>query len=287
MKSSCIVIACLLFLCISSVSAQKQKTVEGTYTYYASFNITPAQAEQEAIHGAQVDAIGKEFGRTVSQNNVSTVSNEAENFYMEGFSMVKGEWIETIGTPEIERAFTETGFYVKCTIRGKAREVKNSKVEIETNVLCNNIDKRYANTEFHPGERLYLQFKTPVNGYITVFLHDKANDIVSCMLPYRRDDGSAVEVKGNQDYVFFSKAADVTGKRVDEYVMNCDSEQELNVMYILFSKNPFATTILTDDGKPTSLRMLSYDKFVEWMTKVRTSDTSLQITQKNIIIKPN
>ena len=56
----------LLLLALSlPVMAQKTKTVEGEYTYYAPENVTPEQAKRIALERAKTQAIADEFGTIV------------------------------------------------------------------------------------------------------------------------------------------------------------------------------------------------------------------------------
>ncbi len=272
-------------LCLSlPATAKTIKTVEGTYTFYAPSTMSMQQAEQEAIRRAQINALASAFGRIIVENTTSIQTEQDELFYQEGNSHVKGEWIETIGEPKIERGFYENGFYVTCTIKGKAREIVSAKTDIDIKVLCNHPDADFEHTEFKNGDRLYVSIKAAENGYITIYLYDKKADIVSCLLPYPWDNNSVNAIKRDKKYVLFSKSLNELPAKAVEYVMNCTDDMEVNTLYVLFSRKEFSKPTLNVTGNKRTIGNLSYTQFQRWLTKCQSENETLQIIKKNINI---
>ena len=89
-----------LWLLTTTAFAQKVKTVEGEYTYYAPENVTMEQAKRTALDRAMIQAIADEFGTIVTQQNATRVENQNGrsdiDFLSIGGSEVKGEWLETV-----------------------------------------------------------------------------------------------------------------------------------------------------------------------------------------------
>ena len=273
----CLFVSCGLF-------AQKVKIVEAEYTFIVPESMSIKQAEQEALRRAQIEAIANEFGTLLSQNTMSIASDRGEDFYQEGVGLVKGEWIETIGEPKFERGFYGDDMFVKCTIKGKAREIKTSKVDLDIKVLCNGTEEKFENTDFKSGDKIYLHFKSPEDGYLSVYLYDTVGDVVTCLLPYKRDNLSVVKVEQDVEYVFFSKRYNKLGLYAAEYVMGCENERDMNTLYVVYSKNEFSKPTLNDSGDRAALKHLTFDKFNSWLTKSQLQDKDMQVEKKIISI---
>lgn len=266
---------------------QKVKVVKGSYTYFVPETMTMQQAKQEALRRAQIEALAAEFGMTMSQSSSTVSSDEAEAFYQEGESLVKGEWIETIGEPEFERGFMGDDVYIKCTVKGRAREIKKSKAELDVKVLRNGVEVHCEGRDFINGDKIYLYFNSPIDGYVAVFLHDVENDVVSCLLPYKRDRLPAVKVEGDKDYVFFSKRMNTLGLNAQEYVMGCGEEREMNTLYVVFSKNEFVKPSLEDAQQKTVLKHLTFKDFNSWLSKTQIHDKDIVVEKMIISITNN
>lgn len=275
----------LLLLCVCCLSsAQKIKTVKGEYTYYVPDDMTLNLAMQEALRRAQIEAIANEFGTSISMNSFFVQSERSEDFYQEGMSLVNGEWLETIGEPEFERGFHGEDLYIKCTIKGKAREIVKSSIELEFMVLCNNPNDRSEKTDFVSGDKIYLSFRSPRDGYLAVFLHDNKTNEVSCLLPYKRDNVPAVKVEQDTRYVFFSKKDNTLNLRTQEYVMGCSGGHDTNTLYIVFSKNEFSKPMLENDGGKTVLKHLDFETFIAWLSKAQAQDRDMIVEKKMLSI---
>lgn len=281
-----IIFFCLLSYVLPS-SAKSTVTVEGAYTFYAPSTMSMAEAEQEAIRRAQFDALQRQFGLVVVENTTSVSTEDDEHFYQEGNTHLKGEWIETIGTPEIKKGIYEDGFYVSCKIKGKAREIETSRTDIDVKILCNRPDTGYEHTSFKDGDKLYLSFKSADNGYISIYLYDKDSDKVSCLLPYISDTHSVNKIEKDKEYLFFSKEKNPFHVRALEYKMRCTDDISVNTVYVLFSKNEFSKPALTTGTSRKSLPSLSYDRFHKWLTKCLSEDDAFQVIKRNIEISKN
>lgn len=262
----------------------KTKTVTGHYTYYAPATMSMQDAEQEAIRRAQINALAKEFGRIIVENTTSVLTEQDEHFYQVGNNHVKGEWIKTIGTPKIERGFYEDGFYITCTVKGEAREIVSTRTNVEVKILCNHPDADYEHTDFKAGDKLFVSFKTAEKGFIAIYLYDKENDKVMCMLPYLRDTRSVNAIEKDKKYVFFSKSMNELQSKALEYKMGCNNDNSVNTIYILFSKKEFTKPMLKSEENKRSIPYTSYEKFQKWLTDCQTQDDTFLIITKNIQI---
>lgn len=208
------------------------------------------------------------------------------DFFSLGGSEVKGEWIETLGEPDIVRSFGEDGsLIVHVTVKGRIREITNARVDFQAKVLCNGTDLKFERTNFRSGDDLYLYFKSPTDGYLNVYLLDEVSQTVYCLLPYRSSGQGAVKVEHDVPYIFFSKAkaeGDTSG--IDEYVMTCSRSSERNVLYVMFSTNEFTKANL-ESAEELRPRQTEWEDFQEWAVKCRNRDKNLTIKRFILTIK--
>ena len=282
------IIIILTFLSLP-VIAQKVKTVEGEYTYHAPENVTVEQARRTALDRARIQAIADEFGTIVQQQNTTRIQNEGgeskTDFFSIGGSDVKGEWIEDIDKPEYAISYDQNMLVVTCRVKGKAREIVTAQIDFLARVLRNGTDDKFEDDDFKNGDDLYLSFRSPVNGYLAVYLID-ADDNAYCLLPSRSQTDGIYPIEANRRYLVFhiKEAPQQERAFVDEYVMTCERSPEHNQIYVVFSPNQFvkAADNTSDDRLP---RELSYEDFQKWLAKCRKHDKDMNLRRFPITIK--
>lgn len=282
---------CSLLLSVllsSAVFAQKVKTVEAEYTYYAPENVTLEEAKRTALDRAMKQAIADEFGTIVEQSNATRVENKdgktSLDFLSIGGSEVKGEWIETIGKPVYNIRYEENVLVVNCRVKGKAREIVTAQIDFKAKVLRNGTEDKFESDQFHSGDDLFLSFQSPVNGYLAVYLVDADNQAY-CLLPYREQTDGIYSIKANQRYLFFNikEAPQTERSYVDEYVMTCSHSSEQNQIYVIFSPNQFVKA--TDNQSDATLpRELKFEDFQKWLAKCRKHDKEMNLRMIPITI---
>ncbi len=278
-----LILSILVAFAVCSASA-KTKTVEGRSLFYIPSTMTRVQAEEEAIRRAKIDALNKAFGNLMMASNVSIVTENDEHFYSNGFDLVKGEWIETIGKPEITTGLDGEEVFLSVKIKGKAREKKSADVDISARILRNCTTVNCEASEFRNGDKMYLHFSSPVDGYLSIYQHDPITDMVFCLLPYRKDGSGSQIIDHDKEYVFFSKSSSENPKIVDEYRLGCEEDGEVNTIYIIFSSNVFSKSKTESTDRYTP-RNLSFRDFETWKAKSQAQDPMMQVVAKNIIIR--
>ncbi len=269
--------------------AQKTERVTATYTYYAPEHVSIEEARRVALQRAQLQAIADAFGTIVTQSNATRVRNENGKSDVSllslGASEVRGEWLRTDGEPEYDIAYEDGMLAVTVRVKGVIREIVNAAVDFQAKVLRNGTEDRFEGEEFRNGDDLYLSFRSPVDGFLTVYLLD-AEGTAYCLLPYRNDTGGRVAIEGNRHYVFFSLDDVPVEERsiVDEYTMTCSRDGELNQIYVIFSPQLF-TKAVDYAGEGLQLRELPYEEFQEWLFKCRKQDPEMRVEVKGILIK--
>ncbi len=288
--------------------AQKTATVTARYTYYAPPTMAPAHAKQAAIEAAQLDAIAREFGSSLSMQNYTFMRSESnaetEEFLMFGESDVRGEWIESIGDTTVTVTPGRNEFVYDVTLKGRIREITSNRIEVESQILFNGTDKtrdRLRNFTFHAGDYMYLYFSSPVDGYLAVYLSDDdAAHTMQCLLPYRKQNEGSYPIKAGKEYIFFSRetAEDEYRQMAGRIKMNSHTPRDVNQLYVIFSPNQFAKApdydssapgakAYTADGNMIDIlpRQTDFGRFHKWLGKCRRHDPDMQVLKTVIIIE--
>lgn len=286
----------LLLLCFSFCSlraaAQKVTEVEAEYTYVTSFEMSVAEAKRIATERAKLQALADEFGTTISQTNSTHInssnSSSTLDFLSIGSSEVKGEWLSDTKAPVYEVSFTDDNLIVKVSVWGKAREIVSASVDVSAMLLRNGKERKFESDDFRDGDDVYLSFRSPVDGYLAVYLVDESSTAYR-LLPYSGANDGAQSVKAGIDYLFFDSEMAATEQErnlIDELTITTSKNVEHNEVYILFSSRPF---VKPNDSSTDELipRSLNAEDFQKWMAKNRTKDAGMVVVNKLIKIMKN
>lgn len=279
-----------LLLPLATVRAQKTQKVSAEYTYYAPSTVSVEEAKHIALDRAKIQALADAFGTILSQNNTTVISNNngqsESRFFSLGGSEVKGEWIETIGEPNYTINYQQEMLVIKVKVEGRAREFVNAGVDVITKVLRNGTELKFENYEFRSGDDMYLYFKSPIDGYLTVYLSDETTAKVYCLLPYKSSVEGAYSIEQNKEYVLFSIVHALPQEKalVDEYTMTCERDIEYNNIYVLFSPNQFTKANSNDPDNKLLPRELNYNDFQKWLVKNRKRDNQLTLIKLPISV---
>lgn len=271
------------------MSALKEADVKGEYTFYGDGSQSRDECKQLALEGARLEALRAEFGTTVTQDIVQhdLVNDGGESTYFSALSSteVKGEWIADTDEPKYSFSVDDEGnLVVKCTVRGRAREISNETVDFQTLALRNGNEARFADTSYKNGDELKLLLKAPVDGYAAVYLIGEDRKAYA-LLPYLNDPVGEIKLKRGKEYVFFDvKKADSNHGPVDVLIMTTDAPREYNRLYVVFSPNRFSRAVdtYTDEVTP---RTLSFEEFNRWIAKCRKVDPKMGVKIINLEIK--
>ena len=283
MKARLLIVALLI---PTILSAQKTKTVSGSYTYYAPTSESLDQAKQTALDRAKLEIIAENFGTTVNRSDFSMVENSGDKSKVKttsiGESQVKGEWIETKGKPEYEFIPDEHFLVVKVTVTGVIREIVAQKTEYVAKLLRNGDSQRNESDTFKDGDDLFLYFKSPESGFLTVYLSGPEG--VFRLLPYKYGQNESQAVEADKEYVFF-KMETASNRLASEYVLCCDSSAEVNRVYVIFSPVGLTKAVDSEDEGELMPAYLPEDAFQKWLSKRLLSDPRLSVQKKDIVIK--
>ncbi len=279
----------LAFLLIHLTSfAGKPVTVRADYIYYAPETMSIDEAKRTAIERAKIQALENTFGTRISQTTSTLITSEndvsATRFSSLGLSDVKGVWLETIGTPELQISFQEHTIVVHCRISGLAQEIRGTSIDYDVLTLRNSPNKGCASTQFSNGDDLFLYFRSPVSGFLNVFLICDSEDQAYCLLPYKRSKG-VFFIEADTDYILFSTdKGGKTSATVDEYTLTTSRDVEYNQIIVVFSPDEFNKTGL-DDTANTIPKMTSINRFNDWLSKLRIKNDHITTKVIPITIK--
>ena len=285
-----IFLAYLLLGFVAVAFAQKIQKVTATYTYYAPDNVTLEEAKRTALDRAKISSIADAFGTIVTQSNSTITVNENgksdSRFFSLGGSDVKGEWIETTKEPIYKISYEGNMLVVSVEVSGVIKEIVNSGIDIIAKILRNGTEEKFESSEFRDGDDMYLYFKSPVDGYLVVYLLDEATQEVYCLLPYKASGDGAYHVEHDRPYVLFSaKHEQDNPSIVDEYTLTCSQQIEYNDIYIIFSPNSITKAQVHETKKEEMPRKLSFGNFQKWMVKLKRNDIKAIINRKVIKIQ--
>jgi len=269
------------------VFGQKIKNASGEVMFRLEEHISKDDLKDKLRKQAIIRAIENTYGSTVTQKTEIQIQDGHTRFNIDGTTMVRGEWIKTTEekfSEEIREVRTEKGkrleVWITCKIKGKVREITSSPVVIDFSTGNCPDSKKCGTSVFKNGESMYLFFKTPVDGFLSIYVVE--NDHAFRILPYQQMSSvyaHAVPVKGNENYVFFSNYQshdyfpDFSFYLVDELLMITDKEEENLKFYVIFSTDMFHSALL-DEGKETEAggeipKSLSTNLFIKWLENNR------------------
>lgn len=288
----CCIILLTIFSWVLTISAQensREKTAKGSYTYEIPKSMSYEQACNAALIKAQNDAIAEAFGLSVSDENSIFTSNingkSSVDFYSATRGSVRGVWLADKKPAKYEKFLQDGRDWVKVTVEGRVREIVSAGIDFEVAPIRYKADKELATDVFKNGDDFFLYFKSPVDGYLTVFLFDIAAGEAFCLLPYQDSGKGAYPIKFNEEYYFFSTNHAQAGEgKVDELVMTCaeGKPEEYNQLFIVFSPNPYAKKMATTGQKQLTDELvipssLEYKDFNKWLMKCQQKDEQMEV----------
>lgn len=278
----------LLSLIGLAVHAQKVYTISGEYNYFAPENISLSEAKRIASERARIEALATTFGTVIFQDNRTLIKNSNEKSTIDFLSMsgsdIKGEWLGDTKEPAYTIRYEQEQLVVTASVSGNAREIVKAGVDFSALILRNGTTAKFESDRFKNNDDVYLLFQSPVKGYLAVYLLDESGNAY-CLLPYKGDKDGKTEITPNKEHLFFNSryVAVKDAYLIDEYILNCNKENEVNYFYIIFSPNEFtkANDISSKNNLP---RELNFSDFQKWLTDNRNKDKAMQVTIKSVVI---
>lgn len=268
-------------------AAQRTVEVKESINYEVSIddNITMQQAKINAIQLAITTALEKKFGRTVIvdiNSRERQINDETDvSITSDTRSMVKGEWLSDIKPPRVTVSCVEGNKLIfTAEVWGKAREIVRAKTNIKYKVFKGTGDTRVESNQFDSGDRLYLTFETPINGYVAAYLITDDEE-VSCLLPYRSNNDGTHYVQRGRQYTFFDKQTDKTAVH---YRLKALKQSDPNQLVVIFSPQKFTKCLETskDPKQPATLKRKA---FSDWLIENQTRDKDMIVKYQWLTIE--
>lgn len=283
----------LLLVLIPYLSiAQDIKRVTGKSSFRIETYMSQKEAEEKAIELAKIDALTNEFGQYVEQESNLDLKNGRVDFRSYGQTKVKGEWIRNLGEPKF--AYTDKKIsngldrWIECTIAGEARKA-TPKADIDIEILACP-DKKCITDKFKNDQDIYLYVKSPISGYLSVFLDDGTN--VYRLLPYRSMEGQkSVKIVADKEYILFSSAKNTFDQSADALQVYTEREVETNTIVVVFSENDYSKPRLNEEKIDNNNFIIpqSLDKayFEKWLGNNRADFMDFLDLKRRFVIKRN
>jgi hypothetical protein len=291
----------IISVCANSWAQKRDKgvPVEANIEVLMEGNYSKAEIREKAIQAAKIKAMGEKFGYSIIQgiNTQTKSSSGKEVMTMTSISevsntTVKGEWVsDDEGFPKTRFVVRDKGeeqeIWLLCEVRGRARKLEQVQVAFEAFPYNCQEPRKCNNGQFRHQDSMFLYFKTPVSGYLSVFMLEEG--LVYRLLPYsqmRETYESVVPVLADKEYLLFDpthRAYFAGFGMVDEYGLETNAEGEplSNMLYIIFSTQPFNKPALSEkDG----LKTIELPQFQEWLNKNRSLDKNFQVSQFSITV---
>ena len=280
-----LLLATFAFFC-KMRGADNIKEVNGKFSYIVELDdaITVKEAKQRCIENARIEAMKSEFGQFITSDIISTIvetEDESSTSYMEmNEAMVKGDWLADTKEPKIDIKFIDNKLFFSAEVWGQVSEIKQSNTELDWTVKKEINDTKVEASEFNTGDRFFIDFKSPADGYLAIYLIGE-DDETSCLLPYRKDPSGRIKIKGGKEYQFFDKNIDPSASY---YKLNTSKPLEMNELVIIYSPNPFSKSndVSKDSKHPNSLNSRDFQK---WLLKCQRKDSEMVVNKKWIKIK--
>ena len=264
------------------------------------------ETKEMALELAKINAIEKAFGSYVEQDSDVDIENGNPNFKIIGNTRVRGEWLKTLesnfmeNTRRVKRRKRKNmdEMWITCEVEGLIREIRKPEVVLEMQPR-NCVSDLCRTYDFKNGESFYLTFRTPVDGYLSIYMLQE-DEKAYCIFPYQAMKGvykNAVPVKSDHEYLLFSSHEELTEHEgfsnllVDELFMHTDREKEFIEMYAVFSTEEYIRPLLdsglsqineSDFEVPESLNQ---SDFVFWLQENRIHDPEFLYKRMIITIR--
>lgn len=292
----------VFLLFVLNISAQKFVRTTGEAQIELTKDKSRLDTEKKARELATINALEKAFGRVVIQGNTTYLTNlntgekavTKSVFNMIANTSVKGEVVEVL-----EESFMDIPGYkyingvktkvteIKCEITIKAVELKTPTIEFNSFPLgCLNIDCK--KTSFKDNDDFYFYFSSPISGYISIFLDDR--EYSYRLIPYSDMPAkyeSGMPVKADKEYFLFTDNPgfdyfEEEENFVDTYQLYSEALEDMNRIFVIFSKEPLNKPRLQKDIDKEVLsdkeikegyeipKSLRSEDFQRWLNKNRS-----------------
>ena len=297
-----IVLIILAISFINNAYGQKTHIVSATAVVKLEDHLSREETREMAREQARHQALEAKYGTFISKDSRVEIEDGNTSVSITGATQVKGEWLETIKESfkeETRRVKTNSGvrqeIWITCMVKGKVREIADPSIKFDFAPLhCPEMS--CVGENFENNSQFYLYFKTPVDGYLSVFLADDKQ--AYRILPYNEMPKKYIHnvpVKADRDYIFFNpvRSADYFEGFpyyfTDEIMLDTEEDQTAYQLYIVLSPKPYTKPILENEielqGAYKNPKHIPRKDFEEWVRNNRIVDAAFFYQTSNLIVK--
>lgn len=282
-----ILVAFVMALSISAKN-EKEKEVHGVYTITIADtdNLTLAQALQQCVTAAKIEAMRTAFHEVISSDVVTydeSVNGQESSAYWENtLARINAEWLSDTREPAISVDYADHKLTFTAEVWGTARSVTHNRATLDLHI-CNRGPKdapcRVETLDFNHDDAISIDFSTPATGYLAIYIIDQKNDEVSCLLPTADNGEGSQKVIGGKRYTFFEPSS-----MPMPFVMQTPYALELDQLVVIYSPNSF---VKCPDMAATSSRIgrCSSEAFNRWLSNCRSTDKDMTVEMRTITIR--
>jgi len=272
--------------------SQNSKEATGESSFRIESYMSQNDAQEKAIEFAKIDAIINVFGQYIEQESNLDLKNGRVDFRSYGQTKVKGEWIRNIGSPEFK--YTERMVngkperWITCRLKGEVRKaIPKADIEIE---ILSCPDKKCITEKFKNDQSIYLYVKSPLSGYLSVFLDDGTS--VYRLLPYRSMDAQkSVKIDADKEYILFSERQNAFPQSSDALQVYTERETETNTIVVVFSENDYSKPRLNEEQVDQNSfiipKSLTTSYFESWLGNNRAAFIDFIDLKRRFVINRN
>jgi hypothetical protein len=299
-----LIIVIILAIGSSGAYCQKIFSARGTAKVKLDDHLSRDETMEIAREYARHMAIENLFGTSISKDAFVDIENGESSVVIKGGSELKGEWLKTN-----KESFTEetrkvknsdgkgwnTEIWIVCNTEGKVREIVTPKVDLQFMAL-NCPDQSCETSNFENGDPFYLYFRSPVNGYLSIYLVDQEQAFR--ILPYSEMPSKYlhnVPVEADEEYLFFDAHIGIDYFEnfpyyySDELILETEEEQTFYQLYLIFSPKPFSKPILEEEvvmaDNYIMPKYLPRKQFEIWVQDSRIFDTDFYFQTLNLRVR--
>lgn len=249
----------IVIACWNLANGQSIRNASGMAQLRQEENMSKEDLKEQLRHAAIINAIEREYGTYVSQESFIDIDDGNTQFKIFGKTVIMGEWLKTTREDfqeEIRKVKdgkrNRNELWMTLKIQGMVREM--TQPDIELDFFTSNCRKPVCKTSiFENGEPVYLHFRTPLKGYLSVYAIE--DERAYRLLPYQNMPATytnSVPVESDRDYVFFAPYGendyfpDFSRLLIDELIMVIDKDQEFIQFVLIFSTEEFLKPGLAD-----------------------------------------
>lgn len=271
-----------------SAKDETEKNVHGihTITIADTDDVTLAQALQQSITAARVEAMRTAFHEVISSDVITYDENingqETSAYWENSLARINAEWISDTREPAISVDYADHKLTFTAEVWGIARRITHNLATLDLHIYNRGPEgapRRIETLDFDHDDAISVDFSTPATGYLAIYIIDQKSNVVSCILPAADTGEGSQKVVGGRQYSFFEPA-----KMPMPFTMQTPYALELDQLVVIYSPNPF---VKCPDIATASSRIgrCSSETFNRWLSKCRSTDKDMSVETRTITIR--